>query len=253
MAKGELNPPLTVESEQAVQEAGEARRRSPVRSAACLVRLVLSAILVVLVLFTLSEARSGGRPLVLARTGSSRQRVGLLAGHWQHDSGAVCGDGLQEAEVNLAIARRVAHLLLDAGIEVDLLPEYSPLLQGYRADAFLAIHCDSCLSDLSGFKLACITGDEADTEEARLVDALYASYEAETGLKPHLDTITDDMREYHALRRIAPGTPGAIIECGFLGGDRGMLTEEQGRVARGIATGLLQYLRERADSASAVP
>ena len=31
-------------------------------------------------------------------------RIGIVAGHWQYDSGAVCPDGLKEETVNLQIA-----------------------------------------------------------------------------------------------------------------------------------------------------
>ena len=118
-----------------------------------------------------------------------------------------------------------------------MLPEYSPKLNGYQAAAFLAIHADSCVENLSGFKVARMTHADSPETEDRLVAVLYASYEKATGLKPHLNTITDDMRQYHALRRIAPDTPGAIIECGFMGGDRAILTEQPDRVAEGIARG----------------
>ncbi len=123
-----------------------------------------------------------------------------------------------------------------------LLPEFSAQAELYRAAAFLSIHCDSCV-DLSGFKVARMTHATTPEEEDRLVSLLYEQYAAATGLEPNTDTITDDMRQYHAFRQIDPDTPGAIIECGFMGGDRHLLTEEQDRVAVGIANGLLAFLR----------
>ncbi len=180
----------------------------------------------------------------LAGAGRHDPLVGLIAGHWQHDSGAVCPDGLQEVELTLAIARKVAHLLRQQGVRVEVLPEYSPKLNGYQADAFLSIHCDSCV-DLSGFKLARMTHSSDPEAEDRLVAILYETYAQATGLQPHYNTITEHMREYHALRRIDPKTPGAIIECGFMGGDRHLLTMEQDRVAAGIANGIMAFLRER--------
>jgi N-acetylmuramoyl-L-alanine amidase len=91
-----------------------------------------------------------------------------------------------------------------------------------------------------------MTHSAVPEEEDRLVSTLYKAYGEATGLHPHYNTITEDMREYHALRQIADETPGAIIECGFMGGDRYLLTEEQDRVAVGIANGLLAFLREAA-------
>jgi N-acetylmuramoyl-L-alanine amidase len=176
--------------------------------------------------------------------------VGLIAGHWQSDSGATCPDGLEEVDLNLQITRRVAAIVREQGYVVQVLPEYSPRLNGYRADALLAIHNDSCVTGLSGFKVARMTHSSDPEAEDRLVQWLYHTYGAATGLAPHTNTITDDMREYHALRQIAPETPGAIIECGFMGGDRHVLTQQQDRVASGIADGLIAFLVER-DAANA--
>jgi len=229
---------------------------SPARSAmdrvARGVRAVLFALLGVLAVLAISEV-----PAVRSWTGGlgrGRPRVGLLAGHWQNDSGAVCPDGLQEAEVNLAVARRAAQLLREQGILVEVLPEYAAALDGYRADAFLAIHADSCLEGYSGFKVARLASKVDGAASDRLVGSVEEAYATATGLALSVDTITDDMREYHALRQIAPETPGAIIECGFLGGDRYLLTTEQDRVAVGIANGVEAFLRAEAEGdATATP
>jgi N-acetylmuramoyl-L-alanine amidase len=208
---------------------------------AAVVRILVFLVLGGLAILALSESPEVANWLAGLRPESPL--VGLVAGHWQSDSGAICPDGLQEGEINLDVARRVANILRQRGYRVEVLPEFSPKLNGYRAAAFLAIHSDSCIAELSGFKVARMTHASAPAEEDRLVAALYSAYAAATGLKPHLDTITDDMRQYHALRQIAPETPGAIIECGFMGGDHYLLTAERDRVAVGIANGLLSFLR----------
>ncbi|MEN6479554.1 MAG: N-acetylmuramoyl-L-alanine amidase [Anaerolineales bacterium] len=169
-------------------------------------------------------------------------RVGLIAGHWQSDSGAVCSDGLQEVEVNRAIAEATADLLRRDGYRVDVLTEFDPRLDGYEAAALVSIHCDSCESDLSGFKIARLTDSAMPETEDRLVAALYARYAEATGLAPNENTITEAMRQYHAFRRIAPETPAAIIECGFLASDRDLLTQHPDRAARGIADGIITFL-----------
>jgi len=215
---------------------------------ATIVKLLLVISLGGLLLLSLTDSPSIAN--LLAGLRSENPLVGLIAGHWQNDSGAVCPDGLQEVELNLAIARKVADLLRKQGYRTEVLPEYSPKLNGYVAAALLSIHCDSCVEDLSGFKVARMTHSTKPELEDQLVNALYASYAEATGLSPHLNTITDAMREYHALRRIAPETPGAIIECGFMGGDRYLLTEEQDRVAVGIANGLAAFLKEQAATQS---
>ena len=169
-------------------------------------------------------------------------RVGLVAGHSGYDSGAVCPDGLTEAEVNLDIAERTAARLRKAGAHVDLLEEYDLRLQGYTADAFVSIHTDSCESSLSGFKVARVEQSALPQAEDRLVDCLWQRYGDITGLAAHPDTITYDMREYHAFREINPQTPGAIIEVGFMGGDRRLLTNQPDLVARGVAEGIFCFL-----------
>lgn len=216
---------------------------SPIAAVSRVIRVLVLAVLGLMVLLGISEFQfvadwlGGAKP--------SSPLVGLVAGHWQNDSGAVCPDGLQEMEVNLAIARRVADVLRRQGYRVEVLPEFSPRLNGFGGAALLAIHNDSCVAGLSGFKVARMTHSSVPEVEDALVDSLYRSYAEATGLKPHPNTITDDMRQYHALRQLAPGTPGAIIECGFLGGDRYLLTQEQERVAVGISNGLLAFLKQR--------
>ncbi len=203
--------------------------------------MALLLVLAVFIVALLGVSEAGSLAAISGLLSARRAEVGLLAGHWKNDSGAVCDDGLTEVEINLAVANAVATRLRANGIHVEVLPEYDSRLNGYRARAFVAIHTDSCV-DLSGFKLARMTHSDDPEAEDRLVQTLYRTYAAATGLTPHEDTITEDMRQYHALRRISPGTPGAIIEIGFMGGDRYLLTRGQDRVAKGIADGILAFL-----------
>jgi N-acetylmuramoyl-L-alanine amidase len=215
--------------------------RSPLGVLATIVRVPLYVVLGGLVVLVLSELP----PFAgwLAGIGGEMTHVGLVAGHWQSDSGAVCPDGLQEVDVNLAVARQVAALLREEGHRVEVLPEYAPKLVGYRAAAFVSIHADSCVEGFSGFKVVHHADADPLGPAARLAATLSQAYAEATGLSPHPNTITDDMRHYHALRKIAPDTPGVIIECGFLSGDRDLLTQEQDRVAQGIANGVLAFLQ----------
>jgi len=217
--------------------------QSPLDIIALVVKVLLGVVIGVLLIagFMGSAPRAG----ILSGKGAPTPSVGIVAGHWQSDSGAVCPDGLQEVELNLDIARRVAHLLKQQGYRVDVLPEYSPKLNGYQADVFISIHCDACVDHVSGFKVARMTHSAVPEREDRLVETLNKSYAQATGLELDLNTITEDMRQYHALRRIAPETPGAIIECGFMGADRYILTEEADRVAVGIANGLIAFMRQQ--------
>ncbi|MCD6291747.1 MAG: N-acetylmuramoyl-L-alanine amidase [Anaerolineae bacterium] len=174
--------------------------------------------------------------------GLEGRKVGLIAGHTGSDSGAVCPDGLREVDVNHAIAVRLAERLRQAGLQVDVLGEFDDRLPGYRADALLSIHADSCI-DATGFKVARASFSIIPDADDRLVACLYRMYGETTGLPRHQSSITHDMTQYHAFRVIDPRTPAAIIETGFLGGDRRLLTKEQDRVVYGLARGIICFLK----------
>jgi len=177
------------------------------------------------------------------------QRIGIVAGHSGNDSGAVCPDGLTEAEVNMNIAQAARSILEQRGARVDLLEEFDARLTGYRADAFVSIHADSCTVNLSGFKVASLEGGSAVS--AQLTDCLWDRYETVTELPRHPDSITYDMTRYHAFREISPSTPAAIIEVGFLRGDREILTKQTDLIGRGVADGIECFLRPEEKSQTA--
>jgi N-acetylmuramoyl-L-alanine amidase len=179
----------------------------------------------------------------LGPTSEPAPKVGIVAGHYGFDSGAVCPDGLQEVEITVAIAEKVVALLGRRGYQVELLGEFDDAIFGYQADAFVSLHADSCeVPGASGFKVARVTNSAVPEAEDRLVECLWEEYEKWTGLARHEDSITADMRQYHAFRKIAPETPGAIIEMGFMHDDRNILLYGQEKVARGIASGVICFL-----------
>jgi N-acetylmuramoyl-L-alanine amidase len=185
------------------------------------------------------------------------RRVGIQAGHWRTDEapaefprlrvsiGGSSGD-LKEVDVNLDIARRVADLLRQRGITVDLLPATVP--QSYVADAFVAIHADADETETArGYKIA--HGTYRSPYDERLVRSLTERYAAATGLPwdPH---VTDDMTDYYAFawfryqHALAPHTPAAIVELGYITDpdDRALLTEKQDVAAGGIVDGIVRFL-----------
>ena len=170
-------------------------------------------------------------------------RIGVVAGHWQNDSGATCPDGLQEATINLDVASRVVAILQYEGYNAELLPEFSDKLKGYKADAFISIHVDSCsVPGASGFKVARVAASAIPQEEDRFVACLSQEYAEATGLRFHKDSITFDMTDYHAFNEIDPETPGAIIELGFMEADRELLTENSYKVAQAVSRGIACFL-----------
>ncbi|HIE39488.1 MAG TPA: N-acetylmuramoyl-L-alanine amidase, partial [Anaerolineae bacterium] len=173
--------------------------------------------------------------------------IGIVAGHWGSDSGAVCDGGLREVDINLAIARRVVYTLRALGYPTDLLEEFDPRLEGYRARALVSIHADACLyPEASGFKVARVEDSAVPGVEDRLVDCLVGRYQARTGLMFHEGSITPDMTRYHTFYEVDPGTPGAIIEVGFMLADRNLLLYRQDLVAQGIVEGILCFLNDEA-------
>jgi N-acetylmuramoyl-L-alanine amidase len=169
------------------------------------------------------------------------RRIGIIAGHAGNDSGAVCEDGRTEAEVVHRIAERVARRLKRSGAFVDVLSEYDERLNGYVADALVSIHADSCI-DRSGFKVARATESIKGELDDNLVGCLGARYAEATGIFFDASTITKDMTEYHAFRRVASSTPAAIIETGYMGGDWQIIGRQPDLAARGIADGVTCFL-----------
>ncbi len=171
--------------------------------------------------------------------------VGIVAGHWKNDSGAVCPDGLKEVDLNLQIATRVQKLLVEAGYQVDLLHEFDPRLTNYQAAALVSIHNDSCdfIENATGFKVASALATRHPEKAALLTACLRSRYASATGLPLHSTSVTPDMTSYHAFGEIQETTPAAIIETGFMNLDRQLLTERTDVVAFGVAQGILCYLR----------
>jgi N-acetylmuramoyl-L-alanine amidase len=178
--------------------------------------------------------------------GGDDNRVGIVSGHKDNDSGTVCKDGLTENEVNFDHATRVAQILRAEGYIVDILGEKDARLQNYRARAFLSIHADSCayINDLAtGYKVARSRHSALPEAEDLLVACVSARYRKATGLRFHRNTVTANMLEYHSFYKIHALTPAAIIETGFMNLDRAVLTKRADDVARGIADGMLCFLR----------
>lgn len=177
------------------------------------------------------------------------QHIGIVAGHTGNDPGAVCPPELgsiREVDVNLNIAERVRNLLVADGYQVDLLTEFDPLLNDYRSLALVSIHADSCqyINDqATGFKVAAAMSTQYPERTLRLTSCLQTRYTAATDLRYHANSVTPDMTSYHAFSEINPNTPAAIIEVGFLNLDHDFLTKKPDLAAKGIAQGILCYVR----------
>jgi N-acetylmuramoyl-L-alanine amidase len=196
---------------------------------------------------SLQPAEEGSTvPGVPSPTPQPKPKIGIVAGHWGNDSGAVCADNLTEAQVNLNVATMVKQTLTNEGFEVDLLQEFDEKLPGYEALALVSIHADSCdyVNDLAtGFKVAAALGNGNVDRASRLTSCVKDRYASSTNLPYHATSITPDMTSYHAFDEIHHETPAVIIEIGFLNLDRQILTQNPGLVADGISQGILCYIR----------
>jgi N-acetylmuramoyl-L-alanine amidase len=182
----------------------------------------------------------------LTPTPSPRPRIGIVAGHWGNDSGAVCADGLTEVELNQNIATLVRDDLVNEGYEVDLLQEKDSRLFEYKALALVSIHNDSCdyiNNEATGFKVATAMSSVYPEKSARLTACLSDRYGSITNMKFHAGTVTKDMTNYHTFNEIDADTTAAIIETGFMNLDRQILTQHSDLVARGISQGILCFIR----------
>lgn len=178
-------------------------------------------------------------------TPRARPLIGIVSGHWGNDSGAVCSDGLTEAQVNQNIATLVQKYLVEKGYDVDLLKEFDTRLTGFKASALVSIHADSCdyINDqATGFKVASAMASPHPERAARLTACLRSRYGQATGLSLHSTSVTTDMTSYHAFGEIDENTTAAIIETGFLNLDRQFLTQHPDQAALGIANGILCFM-----------
>lgn len=187
-------------------------------------------------------------------------KVALQVGHWKNsefpdeleklrgNTGAT-GGGFSEWEVNLAIAEAVEGILIEEGVNVEILPATVP--PSYWADIFLSIHADgSTDKSKSGFKIASPWRDYTG-KSWKLVDMLFESYIEATGMATD-ENITRNMRGYYAFswwkyeHAIHPMTTAAIIETGFLtnAGDRKIIVDDPEIPADGVAGGILKYLEK---------
>jgi len=161
--------------------------------------------------------------------------------HRGFDSGAVCADGLTEAQVNENIADMVLASLQSQGIRAEKLDEFDARLDNFSGTALISIHADSCdyINELAtGFKIA----GSAFTDSSQLSICVEQAYFQATQMEYHANTITPDMADYHAFRQIAPRVPAIIIEVGFMNLDREMITTNAQVPATGLTNGILCFL-----------
>ncbi|MDP2753268.1 MAG: N-acetylmuramoyl-L-alanine amidase, partial [Nitrospirota bacterium] len=99
------------------------------------------------------------------------------AGHGGNDPGAIGRSGLREKDVNLDIAKRLAKLLKDDGVEVIMtrssdvfigLSRRCAIANNASADLFISIHCNANrVRSLKGLEIYYITPKVSDLKRAK--------------------------------------------------------------------------------------
>jgi N-acetylmuramoyl-L-alanine amidase len=161
---------------------------------------------------------------------TNRIRIGIQVGHYKHNEGSTCPDGIKEVDVDYVIANKISLLLGASQISAEVLNEYDLNLINYKADALISIHTRSCTDSsaaASGFNL----GTSISAKETEKTNSL--AYQV----------IPDDLVNSHTFLDINPQTPAVQIEAGSLAVDRSILLEGSDRAANGITAGILCYLK----------
>lgn len=199
-----------------------------------------------------------GGPVVVPNKHAGPRWVTLQAGHWRNENlpdeqkhlsghtGASAG-GVNEVDVNVAVARLTAKRLHERGYSVEILDATVPV--SYTTDLFIAIHADgNARPSWRGFK-AVAPWVSVPASDA-FVSFLYEEYGKATGLPSDAFT-SDAMADYYAFspvryrHALAPGVPSALLEMGFVTNpdDRKVLSTRQDSLAWGIANAVDRYFR----------
>ncbi len=185
----------------------------------------------------------------------SDRLVMIDAGHGGTEKGALYG-GVDEREINLAIALKLGAYLQSQGIEVLYtrtgdqtvgLSERAQMANQERVAMFVSVHCNAATSASANgtetYFYAPIETPELFSqrmERQQLADCIQRNVIAWNGL---YDRGTKE-KNLAVLRETR--MPSALVECGFLSNDaeRAKLLDEdfQQRLATGIGNGIIEYL-----------
>lgn len=201
-----------------------------------------------------------GAPRSAANLLKGPVRVGVQIGHLaaaeqpeelaalRYSTGAHA-HGVDEVEVNSAVASALAARLATHGIEVDLLPATVP--PGYRADLVLSIHADANADpSRSGYKSAHFR-PARNPHEALLKVSVDRAMLLATGLPDDDRNVSGNMLHYYAFNQrrfrhaVSRSTPALLVELGYLSNRSDLrLLQQTDLLADGLERGVLSYLRE---------
>ena len=157
-------------------------------------------------------------------------------------------NGIDEVDINRAVAAALRAQLRANGVSVDLLRATPP--EGYYADLVISLHADSVLDPTRrGYKSAYFD-PERNPLEPLLKAYIDDAYLASSGLPHDFANTTQNMHRYYAFnaRRyrhsVHPGTPSLIVEMGYLSSDADMAFLSQPELpAAALKEGIIAFLR----------
>jgi hypothetical protein len=167
-------------------------------------------------------------------------------GHWA---------GVNEVDLNLAVAQHLKTSLELDGILVDLLPATLP--PGYRADLLISIHADANPDTTRrGYKSAHFVNDRypegRNALEPLLKAHLDAAYFYYSGLPDDDMNVSGAMLQYYAFNHrrfrhsVHPRTPAVIVELGYLSSSEDMrFLRDPVNPAYALKRGIVSYLTEQ--------
>jgi len=170
-------------------------------------------------------------------------------GHGGHDPGAVY-DAVREADLNLAIVRRLKSFLSDTALQIVLtreddrfvaLPARAETANELGAELFVSIHCNAAIRpEVSGFSVHHAPGSERGTA---LVQALHQALVRALPGRRDQGVLSSS---FLVLKRTV--MPAALVECEFLShpGSRAWLQtpEAQEQLAQAIRQGIEDFLQQ---------
>lgn len=182
------------------------------------------------------------------RRPTTRSLVVIDAGHGGHDPGTISPIGLQEKNINLRVAAKIARLLEQRGLGVLMtrwqdrfleLEERADIANRRETGLFVSIHSDSAPSrDARGFTV--YVANAASSEAWRAARAISGAMDR-TGL----DSRGIHEADYRVL--VQTNCPAVLVELGYLSNpqDAARLANDsfRDRLAEAIADGITAYMR----------
>lgn len=172
-------------------------------------------------------------------------KVFLNPGHAPNgnpDPGA-CGLGLRESDITASVSNKLAQVLANLGIQIkslqsDSLYEICDSANGWNADLFVSIHCNSFNSVAQGTETLHYPGSSKSQALAKYV---------QTEIINAIDVTDRGLKERQNLYVLnSTDMPAILIELAFIDNvhDNALLRNNQDDFVKAIAKGIVKYINQ---------